>query len=254
MQEQLNNGVRYFDIRPYYWPQNEGGTNDFHIYHDNLGPRISRILYLTKLFMESVPKELVILRFSHFCNVNFDELTGIVLHERLSRLIRSVLGQYILNIDPQDGSFFRTKLKDILKSGPKILVIYDHDFALDQSRTAFGFLRNRPYFDDYSNTDNLTVMQSDQLNKLKLNYGTEDRLFLLSYTLTWQLATFSNPNANNLNDLSKNASKSLADFVDDNDDKYQINVLFVDFCSEARVTDVAIVANEKRSKVLSNEN
>jgi hypothetical protein len=228
--QQLAGGVRYFDLRPcargiefwtYHGPLYWGGEltgadgilEQISDYFDSLAPS---------------DRELVILNISHF--YNFTNL----LHANLVTAIQAALGPHLVLWNQAQINVFNCAYSQLL-SGPaaqpersRVMVLYDG--ALDTPVEPYvaglpftggggvnGFFVLAPkyappnplnLFDQYANSGRLSVMSSDQLNKLRQrqNYpytgqpfnpgnwfanamhGTAGTLQLLSWTLTPQFS------------------------------------------------------------------
>ncbi|MTI81698.1 MAG: DUF11 domain-containing protein [Firmicutes bacterium] len=262
-EQQLTHGARYFDLRPY---QKEG-TNEtvtFYAYHDLIGADISVMLDKLAIFLQNTTHELVILAISHFCPEN--EFN----HQELIDLITNKLENYLFN--DTNVNLLETTIKQFVGQGSKVIVWYkddakSHNIITDtdgiwpypgQDCDEDGFI-----YDCYANEDNYEVMVNDQKGKMKTYSRRCEKLFLLSWTLTFQPSEASikkgltkeciyNSISNDsfigvgLRCLSATANRYLGKFLAKNVNKnnnYLINILFVDYLRHARVTDCAIMLN-----------
>jgi hypothetical protein len=232
---QLSRGIRYFDLRVI--PQG----NDFHAFHDLISnTKLSSALDQLAAFLGSVTRELVILKFSHFCQ--FDDTK----HAELINLIVSKIGPYLYNQGTMTGEqVMKLYFRDVTKDGPRVLIHY-HDKKDDVSyikeHPTQGFLENLPTFDKSSNVDTYHPMHDDQLQKLKDNEANPDRFFLLSWTLTPK-DDLSMVEYSSLHDMSHEPNRKLGSFCHQWARVHKMSFLYVDFFEDARAVDIAIQMN-----------
>lgn len=190
--DQLQCGSRYFDFRPVLTTS----PNIFDIGHFTntekgimgcLGGSLNDILQDIYDFAKSNPRELIIIQFSHYYNrvqnsFGFssdieNNLTNIVSSKLDSVLVKSASGLDLLKMN----------YNSIIDHGNVIALFHDVD-----TNWGKGIIKDNrlPIFNEYSNTNQLWTMGTDQLNKLDHNSSKSDRLFLLSWTLTLQTVDF----------------------------------------------------------------
>jgi hypothetical protein len=226
MAGQLQNGARYFDLRPYY----KDGT--FYAYHDVLGANFENILNDVAWFLQHTKRELVILKISHFCN--FDDY----MHQQLVNLITQKLGTYLFK--NMSANLLTTTIEEFVGLGSKVIIWYDDSYITNHPTD--GFWKNFSIYDSYAETDSYSIMEGDQLHKMKTNPGSSTKLFLLSWTLTFK--DWKSPAKGlSLQAIAAAANRNLGRFLAENANRYQTNVLYVDFQRDARVTDCAIMLN-----------
>ena len=206
---QLLAGVRYFDIRPVI---SAGVYKTGHYSHISVigwqggnGELIADIIDDINTFTASY-SELIVLNSSHGYDTDndyqnltqaqwnslFQQLRGLshlfIAPPAASNLTNLTLGDFIGNDNPavvvvldytQDGSTSGITLGGYASQG----------FYTNGTTTVGG----QPYsatslnvYNEYSNTDSLSFMESDQLAKMQQNALQPGRLFLLSFTLTQQ--------------------------------------------------------------------
>jgi hypothetical protein len=102
--EQLNHGVRYFDLRVYY----DTRLNDFYIHHGLRGPKFTDLLSDFRLFLDrNSDMELIFMEISH---TDFEEN----LQDRLADLVKDHLEQWLYMPHGAEGvQFDLQKLKDV---------------------------------------------------------------------------------------------------------------------------------------------
>ncbi|MDF2627306.1 MAG: hypothetical protein K0R39_1137 [Symbiobacteriaceae bacterium] len=125
MAGQLENGCRYFDLRPY----RKDGT--FYTYHDVLGAKVEDMLNDVAGFCKATSRELVILQISHFCQ--FDDKQ----HADLVGLIGKTVGSYLYK---GSGNLESTTIGQFVGQGSRVVIWYNNDYILQHP--ADGFRRN----------------------------------------------------------------------------------------------------------------
>ncbi|THF47899.1 hypothetical protein E6C50_15820 [Flavobacterium supellecticarium] len=246
--QQLEAGVRYFDLRP---------DKNLNIYHGFTGPSVQEVLDDVKLFYKEGHRELAILKFSHF-----DGFTSAI-YETLKTMINDTIGPWLFRSIP-DGY---QRLADIpmgtyLKDSGQILVVIDDNWAVtDEPKEGFWVYRDwqdntanlgdLTVFDIYSNSMFYSTMETDQLQKFNAFNGqccskqkndswecqefsqTPCDLFLLSWTLTPPTAVWlfaKEPDSN----LGR-----IMSYLQPNTNGYFPNILYLDYTEYARPTFIA---------------
>jgi hypothetical protein len=183
MTKMLQKGVRNFDIRPVlaggiYFTQHKTGCEDA---LGCRGDRIVNILQQTKDFVEE-HSELVILDFSHFCDIEsldagLQELVNTTLGDRLykeSTSFSNNLAERDLNtiIPPSEGK-------------GKVIIVYEGVSNTPENRAngvfSYSYL---PVSGSYANSFDVDVMIADQQSKYSSFDHASNRLFEISWTLT----------------------------------------------------------------------
>jgi len=222
---QLDNGIRFFDLRPYVDKQGK-----FYAYHDVIGASFETMLDQIATFLKYTRKEFVILKISHFCSFTDER------HKELVSLIDAKIGEYLYK--GSDGALLTTPFGQLVSQGSRCAVWYDATLKPFPD----SFYRNICMYDDYANSEDYETMRKDQLKKMKENPGTESRLFLLSWTLTF--SEFSDIEKGlTLHVISKKANRHLGEFLATEAGGYQVNIVYVDFPEDARATDCVIALN-----------
>jgi hypothetical protein len=254
IQDQLNSGSRYFDLRP---TQNLVGQ--YATYHGafqfavgptiyaGYGAVIQAILNQVVSFIQSTPgaAEIIILKFSHPSGLSADDLTA--LSQMVSNTLQGHL--YTTPLPPNTRLADLTYATLVGQSGvPATVVIpvFDLDTA---AATAFpGLYKYADYdnkqaatadltvFDQYSNTISITAMVPDQTAKLRswtrlcADGVTPCDLFLLSWTLTPQsVGEFVSACA----DVANSAFSSQYPPLLNNTAPNRPNILYFDFVQDA---------------------
>lgn len=234
---QLSRGIRYFDLRVI--PKD----GDFRVFHDliaNTNSKVSSMLDQLAEFLGSVTRELVIVKFSHFCEFNDDH------HAKLIGMIVDKIGPYLYAQGTMTAEeVMKLYFGDVTKDGPRVLIHY-HDKKDGESyikdHPANGFFGNLPTFDEFSGVDTYQPMHDDQLDKLKNHQANPDKFFLLSWTLT-PTGLDSMLMYPSLHGMSHEPNRKLGAFCNKWAPVYKMSFLYVDFFEDARAVDIAIQMN-----------
>jgi hypothetical protein len=254
---QLTAGVRYFDLRPRW----KSGSGRFVMYHGPVdGPSLSEVLADIKRFAgEKDRRELVILKFSHFNNIDDAR------YKMLTDQISASLDPWLVKSAPKGKRLAEMTLNEYLVNGKTaILVVVDGDHPV--RRKTPGYWVYRDWYsstpgegdfrvhDVWSDTHIFNDMKDDQFKKFVRYDGVmqHDRslvcdLFLLSWTLTaptyvWWFSMEAN----------RRLGRYLQELSRPNYYRQIPNLLYVDYVEFARVTDVAIMENERPLPVSDN--
>jgi len=233
---QLNNGCRYFDIRPYY--SNSDGK--FYAHHDVVGADCEVMLDQISRFLQETKQELVILNISHFCNFGDNSR-----HNQFVNLIDSKLNPYL--VKEHYENLLTAKFSQLVGSGSRAIVIYNNEYINGKP----GYFRSLSLYDEYANTSDYEKMKNDQIAKLNNYSGNAQQLFLFSWTLTfrdWESLRGIGgiwPIFGDLQGIASAANCRLGNVLATVPSEKQINVIFVDFLKDARVTDCAIMRNQR---------
>jgi hypothetical protein len=258
--EQLQGGVRYFDLRV-------KAGNPQYIYHGYSFIAADTVDKVTKdvaTFMRQGGNEVVVLKFSHFLDFGNCETTDQYRTLRNTVVINLWPWLYTGNDRPSDVS--------LNNLAGRVVVVVDGDWAAPKCKQVEpGFYIYKDWcagvgscdspgpasdgefnvFDRYANTTNYDDMRNNQLDKLKNYNGKMEGdsnvavdLFLLSWTLT---PSNTNP-LKPVSELSRPANRNLGEEMNKitpNQDGFIPNILYVDYYERARVTDTAITMTNR---------
>jgi len=263
MLQQLQSGVRYFDLRPVIY------NSTFYTGHYSKteavvlgcnGALISDILADVKTFMES-SSDLVILKFSHYYDRD-DEIFKFseTQMQDLACEVSNQLADYLYN--QPAGNLAEVTINGYISAGGKVLAVFD-DLPSTIPGQCKGIYSYADFdegsgdlivYDNYADTNDLQKMEGDQFKRLaNKSYHGDDNLFLLSWTLTQsaeQAIGCEFPGATSILDLAKEADGALQTQIEQ---KYYDgtitsettpNILYVDDVGTF-VTDVALWLNQK---------
>ena len=264
---QLENGARYFDLRPLF----DTPSGDWYFAHADLnagtlygcyGESVDNALYNVKHFFEKPENkdELVILKFSHCFDK--ERLLGqsrecAYWHVReLEDLIEYYLEPLMVKCDNCD--LRQMTLKQIKALGNVIVI---ETTANSGPEDGFFTSSDVAIYDNYSNTNDFSTMQDDQVDKL-LNEDTKTKdnhygqLFLFSWTLTLSGTQASNctvkPSSTSIMDMARTAGPKLVPELIQLVEKDQMtqylfpNILYVDNF-DAFATRAAMYVNKMRN-------
>jgi hypothetical protein len=259
---QLQGGVRYFDLRPAY----DSDHDLFYINHNGIsGATLDEVLQDVYDFMHNdQSKELVILKFSHFDNFGIDESHSPIYVE-FAQKITTKIGIYLLKTFARNTKFGTIPFSSLIGSGGKVMVVCDEytintpiqgiftyrDGSLEcqeEARTDNPTEGNLVVWDCYSNSTTTSEMETQQLEYLSNYTGkcdgnyrdTDCDMFLLSWTLTpWTRSVWQD---------SENPDRDLGKYMNtvvENQYGQIPNLLYVNYFEFARVTDIAIMLNQR---------
>ena len=194
-------------------------------------------------------RELIILDMSHARNTDsrshgyqpFTETEW----KRLLALLMSINNRFIL-ANPHTVDLTKLKLDQYIGGRASVIIVINphDDFSLDEFEySGIYFRKNFPKYDNYSDTDNVKKMMSDQLEKMKSHkeYPTES-YFVLSWTLTqsdYQATSCST----SILELAKKANKHIAKIPAECTQLCYPSVLYIDGIETYGSLDVVISIN-----------
>jgi hypothetical protein len=173
--EQLEGGVRYFDLRLC------GSGDDFYIVHGMWGAKIDKILDSVEAFIASHPKEIVLLDVNHFYDA--DDARCCALAARIS----SRFGHRLVPRDVKASA----QLSTLWNSQQQVLVLFDNAAAVNAYATiwpsAASFVAGQPWNDDrvISDVKAISTFLDEELKELEKNRpGNPDRFTRIGATFT----------------------------------------------------------------------
>jgi hypothetical protein len=170
---QLLDGIRYFDLRPYF----DEDDDYLYIHHGGIkGPKLDDALGQVQRFLNAspTPKELIILKFSHYENFGEPVNAGNAMFVRMVNEIEETLGRWLYDVAIPPGDRLATyPLGHFIENGGRVLVVCDQvpSQCLPGVYSYRDWYANNPedgdltVFDCYSETSNLdTMMNSTEPN------------------------------------------------------------------------------------------
>lgn len=250
--DQLEYGIRYFDLRV-RWTGSK-----FVMFHGPIdGPDLADILEGFKRYANFGHKEVAILKFSHFKDI--DNAT----YEKFTTQVNDAIGKWLVKSKVAGKRLAQMTLNEYVGSGTALLAVVDDDYAIAKPKAGFWVYRDAEWgkddhgsgydpavgdlrvYDVYSNTIILSNMIEDQRKKFAAYNGTCAKnpavpcdMYLMSWTLTPPTDVW---------DVSKAANRCLGQQInlipDPNGHRQIINMVYVDYVEYSRVTDVVLFQN-----------
>jgi hypothetical protein len=270
--EQLEQGIRYFDLRVTYrdpveypyWP-------GFRVFHGLIGGELDPILLDIRAYLESVDSELLILNFSHLnvgthADLDWRRFTSEE-HDVLMAKIIDALGEFAIAKDTTTPeALLSTRMQELTKEGPAVILIYEWhtvDCSAPGDSLCGYFWRGGDLIDSisgYTNTADLRFQETGtstdddgNITRKGQRLHFEDyvasestELFALYQTLTANadIATenalsLARPFKPTLRVLSQDANQHLATFIEESKPRFP-QIVIVDFPEESDVVEQAI--------------
>ncbi|XP_074641311.1 PI-PLC X domain-containing protein 3-like [Tubulanus polymorphus] len=221
--QQLQLGIRYFDIRTIFGKPRDNAPLDFYAAHGLYGGPSIQKLHHVKNFLDTHPREVVILFYQRFHEISPQR------HEEHVSLINGVLGDKIVPCNIFDPN--RSSLEDILAAGRQVLVIYMGRFC-----------HPRLYLDNPFKSINKPgdlVKFMDQ----SLQTRTNQRLHVLQAVMQFKpdaIATCLKFKCASLKTYGKRSNALLAQWLNG---KKNLNIVMVDYVEYAGIVNVIIAKN-----------
>ena len=118
--QQLKMGIRFFDFRVAF----QTSTNQLHFVHGLYGPKVEPCLQEINSFLESCPKEIIILDFNHFYNMSSEA------HHQLLSMLSDIFGKKICSFNDMES----ITLNKLWTENLQVVICYHHELALVQSK------------------------------------------------------------------------------------------------------------------------
>ncbi|MFC7439603.1 phosphatidylinositol-specific phospholipase C domain-containing protein [Laceyella putida] len=257
VKDQLHKGVRYFDLRvaPNVWNK---GWNEVNVQETNLrtlhglyGEPVENILYDTKRFLDTHPKEVVILDFQHFHEMTENGY----LH--LNRRIQDIFGSML--IPPSYGA--NVPLHRLWKENKRVIVLYGTDNQRYKSpidireRYANDFQkwiwdRHALLRSKWPNTMDTQVLKQVLDEEVRLNQTNDDHFCVLQGVLTPQTESIIkgtiNISESSLREVAGKANRVVLNGLQNDWKNQKLNVIEVDFFDDTDLVDVMIQMNKNR--------
>ena len=219
IQDQLHNGIRYFDFRV---AKLEG---KFRIVHGLHGEEVFNIFTAIQEFLEQNQEEIVILHFQHYFDVTFDDHMQILqnlLDKFGSKLIEKSVPNLVIN--------------ELQKAGKQVLVLYtgpsgDFNFPWPQS-----FCRN-----PWANTMDVTKLfkfLTKNMARRPLNCLYVSQSILTPNTTTILTKPFST-----LFKATKPCNNALPRWIDETGKHLHPNIIMTDFVTDTQLPNIIVSLN-----------
>lgn len=212
--EQLNAGVRYFDLRIC-----QCGDKDFYLYHGLRGPNLEPVLQTFSDFLKNNKGEIIILDMSHFFGVS---------HEKLLNLINKYL-----------ASFYATKsdicdpvtYEELIKQNKRCFVYYHEESLTQQHPFLLG--------DSDSHWANKTKVK-DLIKDLEEYHSTynHNSPWILQYVLTPDTKYVVKNPWGSVEDLAEKTHKHMKKNLKGFQKKFPLNIIMLDFVNESLCKEI----------------
>ena len=126
IKQQLELGVRYFDLRV---APNPNSNNELYFVHSKYGDSVSMTIKDIKSFLEKHDREVIILDFQHFYGMNKDN------YQELMTLLRDNLKNYMA--PAQKKTLNKKTLKNLCDNNKRVIVIFE-DSAYDDCKYTYN--------------------------------------------------------------------------------------------------------------------
>jgi hypothetical protein len=199
---QLEAGSRYFDLRPVI---SNGGwvaghysgldVGDDAVWVGGNGQAIDEIIEQVNDFTSKY-RELVIINLSHTLDTDHDykELNQDQWNKLFDKL-KGLKNRYTVD-DPKDTDFAGKVLGDFITDRASVFVVAQLPSGIklgDYAQQGFFESKHFPFYDSYSNSNDVNTMREDQLKKLSTernivsdSKSLKDKFHIFSWTLTQQ--------------------------------------------------------------------
>ncbi|MFT4644591.1 MAG: hypothetical protein ACI8ZX_000996 [Planctomycetota bacterium] len=213
MKNMLESGIRTFDVRPTF------KDSEFWTYHKSQcggfgcdGVRLGALLDDTKNYLET-HNELVILEFSHFCDISYDNVDFLsFVDSRLGDLIyKEPVGETAEILD-------RPLSEMLSESNVSGKVLLKMNQVTENKSLGYYDDSSIPFAGTYANKFIFSEMKTDQLAKFSTYDHSDNSLFRISWTLTMNTELAVNcfeDEAVSIQELTVEATNELANTVDE---------------------------------------
>ncbi|NJL29009.1 MAG: hypothetical protein HC897_14535 [Thermoanaerobaculia bacterium] len=261
---QLQCGVRYFDVRPVisqgqYFTGHYTGPIDLPVIGPSMqgtnGQSIASIISDVNTYTAE-HQELVVLYLSHdfetdLGNASYPPFSQADWNGLLTQLL--ALNHRFVAPNPTTVDLTQLTLNDFIGSQAAVIVVVDPsasgitlgDFATQGFYTPANF----SVYNQYSDTNVLSVMETDQLNKLAAQRPNPDAgYFLLSWTLTQNNVQAALPTSESILSLAATANRALyGALLPACSAQTYPNILYIDAVSSSDIAALAMAVNNKAS-------
>ncbi|KAJ8256150.1 hypothetical protein COCON_G00200140 [Conger conger] len=227
VKEQLDAGVRYCDLRIAHRPNDH--SSDLYFYHGVYTTvTVETVLKEIREWLDSHPREVVILSFSHFQGLSQD------LHRLLIETIRNV---FVTKLCPKTES---THLSNLWHLGYQVIVSYEHA-VLGRHEDLWGPV---PYW--WANKCRADLLVEEL--ECRKRRGRPGGFFVAGINLTEDLKYICSHPTESLKDLVTSTYPHLLEWVkaqSPGSGSASINIIAGDFVTEGQLVPIVISLNEK---------
>lgn len=233
--EQLNSGIRYFDLRV------AADGDRLRICHGMYSDDVGNIIDAVGKFSAAHEREIIVLHFQHFFKLTDSH------HDRLIAHMRRSFGQALI---PR-GLGVGAKLKDLFAAKQRVAVVYCDDKIKDANRFAdfwSGNMIDSPW-GEKDNIDDLKGYLSGVVNT-----PAEDKLFVLqgvvtpgAGVITKGLIPWPASYPSSLESLASSVSPAVLGWVENEWKDKRLNIVMIDWAEKVGIAQVARNATLNRA-------
>ncbi len=231
--EQLNNGIRYLDIRVAY----SKTLNEFLCVHTFGGPLLKDVLTDIREFSMKNPSEVVLINFKPY----YSCVSNKVHEENIKGLIKSLLSDFMVS---NNHSIKETTLREMF-------ILNKNIFLFNDKWSDDKYFHKSPFYSQWVDSDNIEIKTNifkKQIENFVKDSEYNDNMMLIDWTYT---ASRSEAliSYNNLEKYATLTNYYLSSFIDNVNERYKdfIGVISVDFESNSKIVSELIKLNQNLS-------
>lgn len=225
IEDQLNQGVRYFDFRI------GKVQNHYRILHGLYGEDIFNILDDIQRFVGNHTKEIIILHFQHFFNMSNED------HVKIISKIETNFGSKLLKHDAEKEM---PTIEEMQSSNKQIIAFYNP--LCDQ----YDYLwPNNAIVNPWANTMDVTLLFKFLLNHLAKRPQNNGKVYVTQAVLTPNVKTILKKPFSTLFKSTKSVRKALPAWITDDAKSLNPNIIMTDFVSDTQICALIIALNDK---------
>lgn len=244
--QQLNDGVRYLDLRVIY----RDSAKDFYTVHGLYGPRFSHVLGQINQFLRENPKEILVIQIGDLGYMGPPESEA-QNHLKLAQLIEnSFKNNLISKSEISDAS---ATVSEIWSLGKQVFLIYkDKKIA----KTIDGFWHKRTSIDDYWANQEQPEALKEKLDKhmaKRKNHDNGTKFFVTQSQMTPSTETIAQgliplgKRYRSLKDMAKDTMKYFPKWLDNWSNKNP-NIIILDFVNNESSKMIYMLNQQKINK------
>ncbi len=238
VQQQLEDGIRYLDLRV-QWRESKKA---FYLLHSLYGPPLQKILDEISLFLHEHPKEVLIIQISDLNHMPGNS------HDVLAKLLHKTFGKKII---PQTEGSLPT-LSSLQQNGYQVILIYKDSEIAQQ----YNFLPRSRIVSQWANKAKIEKLKPNLDEYLKQRLPSTYSFFVLQTILSpdtssilSSLKPFSK-SAQSLEDLAKKINPLIPQWIREWNKEYpkKINIVIADFIDKALATEIILFNKDLANK------
>ncbi len=237
--EQLNDGIRYLDLRVIY----RDNKKDFYTVHGLYGPKFSEVLSQITRFMSENPKEILIIQvadLNYLGKAGEEEFN----HQKLAAMINTAFTNKLVNKSELAGP--SATVGEISRRGKQVFLLYKDKNIADQFD---GFWHRKAAINDYwPDVDDTASLKAklDANMKKRTNNDNQNKFFVTQSQMTPSTSTIAKgliplgSRYRSLKDMAKDVVKELPQWIDDWRNQNP-NIIILDFVNAQRAKHIYLL-------------